>query len=133
MGRVVAWLYARPLPCPAQVFLGIDRRMSSECSDVRWSLSFIRGLQGGTKRVWQYNKYTTECSCDVMWLFTSKFTVSYLVSWCFKPSQSQRIISGLRKTFMKSYIIQRTNEAEIRPENKSEKAESCRENLWNEL
>ena len=26
-----------------------------------------------------------------------------LVSWCFKPSQPQRIMSGLRETFMKTY------------------------------
>ena len=26
-----------------------------------------------------------------------------------------------------------TNKAEIRPEEESEKAESCRENLWNEM
>ena len=31
------------------------------------------------------------------------------------------------------YIVQRTNEAEIRPEEQSEKAESCRKNLWNEI
>ena len=34
---------------------------------------------------------------------------------------------------MKKYIIERANEAEIRPEERSEKAESCRENLWNEV
>ena len=39
-----------------------------------------------------------------------------LVSWCFKPSQPQRIISGLRETFIKRYIVERTNKAEIRPE-----------------
>ena len=30
-------------------------------------------------------------------------------------------------------MVERTNEAEIRPEEKSEKAESCRENLENEI
>ena len=34
---------------------------------------------------------------------------------------------------MKSYIVKRTNKAEIRPEEQSEKTESCRENLWNEI
>ena len=53
------------------------------------------------------------------------------VSWCFKPSQPQRIASGLRETFMKRIIVERTNKAEIRPEEQSEKAKSCRENLWN--
>ena len=38
--------------------------------------------------------------------------VSQLVSWCFKPSQPQRIISGLRETFIKRYIDERTNRAE---------------------
>ena len=31
------------------------------------------------------------------------------------------------------YIAERTNKAEIRPEVQSEKAEGCRENLWNEM
>ena len=30
-------------------------------------------------------------------------------------------------------IVERNNKAEIRPEEQSEKAESCRENLWNEI
>ena len=29
------------------------------------------------------------------------------------------------------YITKKTNKAEIRPEEQGEKAESCRENLWN--
>ena len=48
-------------------------------------------------------------------------------------SQPKRIISGLRETFIKRYIVERTNKAEIRPEEQAEKAESCRENLWNDL
>ena len=56
-----------------------------------------------------------------------------LVSWCFKPSQPQRILSGLRETFIKIYVVERTNKAEIRPEEQSEKAESCRENSRNEM
>ena len=31
------------------------------------------------------------------------------------------------------YIVERTNKTEIRPEERSEKMESCRENLWNEI
>ena len=38
--------------------------------------------------------------------------VEELVSWCFKPSQLQRIVSGLRETFTKRYIVKRTNKAE---------------------
>ena len=39
-----------------------------------------------------------------------------VVGWCFKPSQPQRIISGLKETFIKRYTVERTNKAEIRPE-----------------
>ena len=35
--------------------------------------------------------------------------------------------------FRKEIYIERTNQAEIRPEKQSEKAESCRKNLWNEI
>ena len=52
-----------------------------------------------------------------------------LVSWCFKPSQPQRIISGLKETFIKSYMLEGINKAEIRPEEQNKKEESCRENL----
>ena len=58
---------------------------------------------------------------------------SSLFSWCFKPSQQQRIVSGLRETFIKRYVAERTDKAEIRPEEQSEKAESSRGNLWNEI
>ena len=34
---------------------------------------------------------------------------------------------------IKRYIVERTNKAEIRPEEQIEKAESCRENLWREI
>ena len=59
--------------------------------------------------------------------------LSYLVRWCCKSSQRQRIISGLRETFRKRYLVERTNKAEIRTKEQSEKAESCQEKLWNEL
>ena len=51
------------------------------------------------------------------------------------PSQPQRITSGLglRETVMKRDIVERTNKAEIRPEEQSEKAECCQENLQNEI
>ena len=38
----------------------------------------------------------------------------------------------VRETFIKRCIAERTNKAEIRPEEQSEKTESCRKNLWNE-
>ena len=43
------------------------------------------------------------------------------------------ITSGLRETFIKRYIAERTNKAEIRLVEQSEKAESCQENLWKEI
>ena len=55
------------------------------------------------------------------------------VNWCFEPSQPLGIISGLKGTFIKRYKVERTNKAEIRPEEQSEKTESYRENLWNEI
>ena len=59
--------------------------------------------------------------------------VSSLVSWCFMPSQPQRIISGQREIFIKRCIVEKTNKTEIRPEENSEKAESYRKNFWNEI
>ena len=50
-------------------------------------------------------------------------TYSYLVSWCFKPSQPQRVISGLKETSIKKYVVERTKKAEIRPEEQNKKAE----------
>ena len=58
--------------------------------------------------------------------------VCLLVNWCFDPSQPLWIISGLKETFIKRYIVERRNRAEIRLEEQCEKSESCRENLWNE-
>ena len=42
-------------------------------------------------------------------------------------------MSGLKETFIRRYIVERTNKAEIRLEEQSEKAESCQETLWNEI
>ena len=56
-----------------------------------------------------------------------------MVCWCFKRSQPQRIISEPWETFIKRYIVERTNKAGLRPEEQSEKAESCQETLWNEI
>ena len=38
------------------------------------------------------------------------------------------IISGLKETFIKRYLVERTNQAELGPEEQSEKVESCQEN-----
>ena len=34
---------------------------------------------------------------------------------------------------MTRYIVERTNKAEIRPEEQTVKTESCRDSLWNEI
>ena len=39
----------------------------------------------------------------------------------------------MRETFIKRYRVERTNKAEVEPEEQSEKAESCWENLWSEI
>ena len=44
-----------------------------------------------------------------------------LVSWCFKPSQPQCIISGLRETFIQRYIVERTHTAEKDQKNRVRK------------
>ena len=44
-----------------------------------------------------------------------------LVNWCFEPSQPLGIILGLKETFMKRYIVERTTKEEIRQEEQSEK------------
>ena len=72
----------------------------------------------------QTNKPLILCQLDAVCLF---------VSWCFECSQPQRSTSALRETFIKRYVVEWTNKAEIRPEEQSEKAESCRENLWNKI
>ena len=58
---------------------------------------------------------------------------SRLVRCCFKPSRPQRMASGLKGIFIKRYIVETTNRAEMRPEEQGEKAEGCRESLWNEI
>ena len=58
----------------------------------------------------------------------------FVVDWCFEPSQLQvKIISGLKETFTERYIVERTDKAEVKPEDQSEKTQSCWENLWNEI
>ena len=42
-------------------------------------------------------------------------------------------MSELRETFIKRNVVERTTKAEIKSGERSEKAKSCRENLWNEI
>ena len=39
----------------------------------------------------------------------------------------------LRETFIKRYIVERTGKTETRLVEQSEKTESCKQNLWNEI
>ena len=52
-----------------------------------------------------------------------------MVNWCFEPSQPLE----LKETFIKRHIAERTNKAQIRPDEQNEKTESCRENVWKEI
>ena len=72
-------------------------------------------------------------SCKIFGQWKNFQLGSQLDSWRFKPSQPQRIISGLKETFIKRYIAERTKKAEIGPKEHSQKMESCRENLQNEI
>ena len=72
-------------------------------------------------------------SCESKNPYMSPLGLLKLVNWCFEPGQPLGIISGLKETFINKYIVERTNKAEIRREEQSEKTESCRQNLWNEM
>ena len=61
------------------------------------------------------------------------YLLTYLSNRCFEPSQPLGIISGRTETFLKRYVVERTDKAELRPQEQSEKTESCRENLLNEI
>ena len=63
----------------------------------------------------------------------SAVEVSKLVNQCFEPSQPLWIMSGLKETFRRRYIVERTNKAEIRPEEQNKKTDSRWENLWKEI
>ena len=67
------------------------------------------------------------CVCDLVCLQT-KDRVSWLGS---RPGQPQKIMSGLRETFKNRYLVEKISRGEY--DQKSEKAERCRENLWNEI
>ena len=56
--------------------------------------------------------------------------VSYLIGVL---SPVNNYISGLKETFMKRHTVGRTNKAKRRPEEHSQKTDTCGENLWNEI
>ena len=45
----------------------------------------------------------------------------------------KKLREGIKETFIPRYLVEKASKTEIRPEEQSEKAESCRENLWNEI
>ena len=51
------------------------------------------------------------------------FVNEKLVYWCFQPRNPLGIITGLKEAITKSYAVERTNKAEIRPEEQIEKTE----------
>ena len=53
--------------------------------------------------------------------------VSYLVIGVLSPIKPLAITSGLKDTFIIRYIVERTNKAEISPEEQSEKTELSEE------
>ena len=53
--------------------------------------------------------------------------VSYLVIGVLSPIKPLAITSGLKDTFINRYIVERTNKAEISPEEQSEKTELSEE------
>ena len=57
------------------------------------------------------------------------FTKRYIVERTNKAVIRPREQSEKVETFTKKYIVDRTNKSEIRPGEQNEKAESCRENL----
>ena len=66
-------------------------------------------------------------------LFHSGMVRGNLGSWFLKPSQPQRIISGLRETFIQRYIVERTSKAGKDRKDRVRKRKSCWENLLNEI
>ena len=47
---------------------------------------------------------------DTLLALRKNVLVGKIVNWCFEPSQPLGSISGLKETFIKRYIVERTNE-----------------------
>ena len=52
-------------------------------------------------------------------VLTESHSTCPLIKWYLGPSQPLGIISGLKETFIKKYIVERTNKAERRPKEQS--------------
>ena len=66
-------------------------------------------------------------------VLTESHSTCPLIKWYLGPSQPLGIISGLKETFIKIYVLEKTNKADIRTEEQIEKMENCQENLWSEI
>ena len=64
-------------------------------------------------------------------LFNPK--ISYLVLYAQQTTKDHIRAEGDFHKEIKKKVVERSSTAEIRPEEQSAKAESCRENLWNKI
>ena len=63
----------------------------------------------------------SEVGCGFFLACQDTGRICSFVYQCFEPSQPLGIRSGLKETFIKKNIVERTNEAEIRPEEQRER------------
>ena len=70
-------------------------------------LILFKCITANASSIWQHAAHTTD-------QLTSSCEIDQLVSCCFEPSQPRRIISGLRETFIKSYVAERSSKAEVK-------------------
>ena len=62
-----------------------------------------------------------------------RLNFSWLLNRSHTKKKSKSLNKKIRETCKKRCISERTSKTEITPEDQSEKAESCWENLWNEI
>ena len=60
-------------------------------------------------------------SCEVAHAHNANAESHAKCNWCFEPSQPLEFISGLKETFIKRYIVERTNKAENDQKNRVRK------------
>ena len=63
----------------------------------------------------------------------SKRAVENREKWKKMVVKSSVVPKRPSRLMMMIYTVERTNATEIRPDEQNEKAESCRENVWNEI
>ena len=90
--------------------LCVQPRLKSASYSQRYGRGGGRRAENGENPCWAKTRLLKRARNSTVRL------VSFLVSWCFKHSQPLRITSGLRETFIKRYIVERTSKAEIRLE-----------------